>query len=205
MAGNAMKPWSEKRASHANETAGQRKPRTVASRFGRAEPVYVLTGDGILHQVNQADGDALHPPVQFPHSGSMAQALTISDDTVFTATQAGCGDEAAVWSIDTSDTAPQPKSLKLGADVASMAGLLDNDGKVFVQTRHGALDPNAGKYGNSLIALNPDLTLNGYFVMPASPTKPNRASPLNQTGPIIFTFKGDEMVAPPTRTAACTS
>ncbi len=178
-----------------NETPAQKKSRSAASRFGRAEPIYVLTGDGILRQVNQADGEDLNPPVPFLHSGAMAEALTISEDTVFTATQSGCGEDAAVWSIDTSETAPQPKSFKLGADIAGMAGLaMGSDGKVFVQTRDGSFDPNAGKFGGSLVALNPDLTLSDYFVMPASESKPAHASQLNQTGPLLFTYKGQEMV-----------
>lgn len=184
------------RTTRTHETAGQRKARSAASRFGRAEPVYVLTGDGILRQVNQADGDALNPPVAFLHSGAVAQPLVISEDTVFTATQAGCGEEAAVWSIDTSEPTAQPRSFELGADVAGMAGVaLGANGMIFVRTRAGALDPNARKYGDSVVALNPDLTLNDYFVMPAGESNnPAHGPELNETGPILFKFKDEEMV-----------
>ena len=146
--------------------------------------LYLLTGDGMLRLLNESDGFDMEKPIPFVPAGVAAQALTIAADTVYTSTRAGCGEEAAVWSLDTSDPEAKVKSFNLGANAAGPgAVVLGPGGSVYVQTEHGAFDPPHGKFGGTLLALTKDLTLSQYFVMPAAERlKPG--SGMNPTSPV---------------------
>lgn len=174
---------------------GEPKREDATNRLRGPHPVYLLTGDGMLRQLNQMDGSVMGEAVRFLPPGSRAQALNVSQDDIYTSTLAGCGQDAAVWSIDISDSTAKPKSLKLGANVAGMNGVvLDSDGNAFVQTAYGALDPASGKYGGALLALTTDLKVSQYFVLPDAEGKKSEALDMNVTSPVVFKYKGEELV-----------
>ena len=170
------------------------KPRSV-NRFGGARPVYLLTGDGLLRQLQQSDGSDFAKPRPFVPPGVAAQALNVSDDVIFTSTKAGCGQPAAVWSMDLLDENASPKTIKLGADPVGMMGVVvDGDGTVFVETGDGPLDPVNGKYGGTLLALSKDLTVGPYFIMPENTDSRTKSTGMNVTAPVVFSYKGAEML-----------
>jgi hypothetical protein len=163
-------------------------------RFSRPQPVFLLTGDGKLRQLNQSDGTDVTKPLPFVPAGAKAQALNISDETILTTTHEACGQDAAVWSIDTADDSPKAKSFKLGADVAGMGGVaLGSDGTVYVQTESGPLDPDIGKFGGVLLALTKDLTVSSYFVLPPAEGKAS-APNMNSTSPLVISVKNEDFV-----------
>ena len=157
---------------------------------GDGQRIYLLTGDGMLRTLNQADGTEGEAAKTFVRAGVKAAPLTMVGDMIYTATHSGCGHEGTVWAMDTSDPEARAKSTKLGADVA---GLFIN-GRIFAQTEDGPLDPANGMYGGSLVELDKDLIVKQYFIMPEGPGK--KASPgMNVTAPISFKFQGVELVA----------
>jgi len=171
------------------------RPRVTAVRFGDPRPVYLLTGDGLLRQLNQADGTEPVRPRQFVPGGVVAKPLNVSEDILYTATSAGCGQVPAVWSMDASDPEAKPKFIRLGAEVAGATGVaLDAEGRAFVQTEDGPFDPARGKYGDSLVELDQNLAVSHYFVLPNAPEKKSHSAGMNETSPVVFTFHQTELV-----------
>jgi hypothetical protein len=167
----------------------------TTTRLRRVRPVYLLTGDGLLHQLNEEDGSELEKPRQFVTPGAPAQGLNISEQTLYTSTQAACGHPAAVWSLDTSEPETEAKSVKLGADIAGLGGVvLGSDGMAFVQTKEGPLEVDKGKFGDTLVTLNKDLRVSQYFVTPAAPGKKNESPDMNSISPLVVTLNGQQLV-----------
>jgi outer membrane protein assembly factor BamB len=181
-------------ATAASKPATPLHIKSAFEHFVEPHPVYFLTGDGVLHKLNQSDGSEMGEPIPFVPAGSVAQALNVSEDTVYTSSLAACGQPAAVWSVDTADPAAKVKSIKLGADAAGLEGVaLGSDGMAFVQTKYGPLDPGSGKFGGALVALDKDLTVSQYFVVPQAEGK-QADTPVNVTSPVVFAYKGTEFV-----------
>jgi hypothetical protein len=171
------------------------RPRLNAVKFGQPRPVYLLTGDGLLRQLNQADGTQPERPRHFVPGGVAAKPLNVFEDVLYTATRAGCGHEAAVWSLDAADPDAKPKSIRLGTEVVGTTGVaLDAEGRAFIQTADGPLDPVHGKYGGSLVELDKNLAVAHYFVMPNAPEKKAHSTGMNETSPVVFTFNHTELV-----------
>jgi hypothetical protein len=174
---------------------GQPKREDATNRLRGPHPVFLLTGDGMLRRLNQMDGSVMGEAIRFLPSGSRAQALNVSQDNIYTSTLAGCGQESAVWSIDVSDLTAKPKSLKLGASIAGTSGVvLDDDGNPFVETGYGPLDVASGKFGGAVVELTPDLKVGHYFILPQPEGKRSEAPDMNATSPVIFKFKGEELL-----------
>ena len=134
----------------------------------------------MLHKLNQSDGSEMGLPIQFVPPGVAAQSLNVFEDTVYTTTKRGCGQDAAIWSVDTGDPAAKVKSFKFGPDITRVSDVaLSTDGKRVVQT-----------VGGTLYILNEDLSVDKNFSSPES-----NGRDTGVMSPVIFTFKGQEMVA----------
>ncbi|HYP12343.1 MAG TPA: PQQ-binding-like beta-propeller repeat protein, partial [Bryobacteraceae bacterium] len=170
-------------------TAGRTTERPTASRvvaagFGGPRPVYVVTSDGKLHQVNTSDGSDQFPPLAFLPGGAKPSPLTLHDNVIYTTVSGKCGStKAAVYAMDLADEEPRVSSFPLeGGDPMGPGGFaLGNDGTVYVQTEA------------KLAALTPrDLKLKGAFPAPAA--APKSAPELNATTPLVFDLEGRDMV-----------
>ncbi len=149
-------------------------PRVGGTGFGNPRSVFVLAGDGQLHQLNSADGSDQFPPLKFIPPGVQASSLTVHEGVVYTATSASCGGPNGVWAINLHDADPKPVSFetKTGS-VEGIGGFaVGADGTVFVQT------------AEALLALSPkDLKLKQSFSVQGGAVTP-----------VVFTWKGREMV-----------
>ena len=120
--------------------------------------VYVLTGDGYMHEQIMATGLDFAPPVKFfPAPGGSSFGLNINDKFVYTAAGSGCKNVAdAIWSIDLNTTDYTVSSYKV--QKLSLAGLtgpaVGRDGTAYITTGSGVDNPAAGVYANSVVALN---------------------------------------------------
>ncbi len=159
--------------------------------------VYVLTGDGYLHEQIMATGLDYAPPVKFfPAPGGSSFGLNINDKIVSTASGSGCRNVAnAIWSIDLN--APDYPVSSYKAQKLSLSGLtgpaIGEDGTAYVTTGSGADDPAAGLYANSVVALNAkDLKVKDWYT-PADAGK----SITIHASPVVFTLKEKELIAAP--------
>lgn len=184
--------------------AGRTTERATASRiigtgFGAPRPVYWLSSDGKLRQINTSDGSDQFPPLNFLPANAKASSLTLHDNVMYTTTAGNCGGaQDGVWAIDLTEEETRVVSFPLnGGDPSPYGGFaLGNDGSVYVQTGPGPSDPATGKWSNTLLALSPkNLKLRGYFTLPAAEGAAKIAPELNVTTPVIFEYEGRELVA----------
>jgi hypothetical protein len=159
--------------------------------------VYVLTGDGYMHEQIMATGLDFAPPVKFfPAPGGSSFGLNINDKVVYTAAGSGCKNVAdAVWSIDLNTTDYTVSSYKV--QKLSLAGLtgpaIGRDGTAYVTTGGGAGDPAAGLYANSVVALDKkDLKVKDWY----SPADAAKSKILSAT-PVVLTLKDKELIVAP--------
>jgi outer membrane protein assembly factor BamB len=159
--------------------------------------VYVLTGDGYLHEQIMATGLDFAPPVKFfPAPAGSSFGLNINDRFVLTAAGSGCKNLAdAIWSLDmnTPDyTVASYKTQKLG--LSGLTGpAIGNDGTAYATTGTGAEDPSAGLYANSVVALNQkDLKVKDWYTPPGAA----KGKTLNAT-PIVINLKDKELIVAP--------
>ena len=161
--------------------------RINSSGFGASRPVFVLAGDGKLHQLNSADGSDQFPPLTFLPPNANASSLILQDGVLYTTSSSGCGAPDGVWAINLNDDEPKPVSfLSNGGKIGGMGGFaLGADGTVYVQTGAGPSNPAANKWSETLLALSPkDLKLKQYLTAPGS----------GSVTPVVFAWKGKEMV-----------
>jgi outer membrane protein assembly factor BamB len=144
--------------------------------FGAPRPVFLVTGDGQLHQVNTSDGSDQFPPVKFVPAGAKASGLAMNDYVVYAATRSGCGGAPnAIWAIDLRRENAEPVSFTLPAGEASGLGgfAVGYDGTVYVQS------------GNTLLALGArDLKVKGTF------SAGGKADPAFGATPVVFEHQG---------------
>jgi hypothetical protein len=184
-------------------TAGRTTERPTAARivgsgFGAPRPAFLVSSDGKLHQVNSSDGSDQFPPLDFLPANAKASSLTLHDNVMYATTSGGCGGTSdGVYAIDLAEEVTRPVNFPLnGGDAAGLGGFaLGTDGTVYVQTGAGAFDSSSNKWSNTLLSLSPrDLKLKGYFSLADNGTGAKTAPHLNTATPVVFDFKGRELV-----------
>jgi hypothetical protein len=184
-------------------TAGRSTELPLAARvggggFGAPRPVYILSSDGKLHQVNTSDGSDQFPPLDFLPANAKASSLTMQDYVIYTTTSGNCSGAAdAVWAIDlANETAPVAKFALDGGDASGLGGFaLGNDGVVYVQTGPGSSDPASNKWSNTLLALSPrDVKLKSYFTPSESGSGAKSTPDMNVVTPVVFDYKGRDLI-----------
>jgi hypothetical protein len=159
--------------------------------------LYFLTGDGLLHQLNQSDGEETGTPLKFLPRHASVGPLNVTDNAVYASTSGGCSGVAnAVWVMDMSGVTPKVRSYNLGnTGVTDLGGVvIGSNGTVFARTGEGTFDLANGKLANCLLALSPlDLTLRQYFIFPPGTAKRNSDPPPPAT-PVAFKFRNQNLV-----------
>jgi hypothetical protein len=159
-------------------------------------PIYFVTGDGMLHVLNAADGTDLQPPFMF-HTGK-GWALNLVGNTLWMANTYADISIAAVKLDD-----PQHKVMTYNAGSGGAWGrrgaVIDSQGTAYSTTGDGVYDPTSDppRYGNSVIGVKiegRDLKLNDYYTPKNWEWLRKRDLDPNNT-PTIFNYKGRELMA----------
>src|SRR5690242_20189871 len=161
--------------------------------------VYAASSDGMLHQINMADGEETASPVNFLPPNAKAYALNLHDNVIYSTTAQGCGgNENGVWAIDLSS--PDKKVTKFipggrGGLWGRTGAAIGSDGTLYSPTGDGPFNPEKHEFSEAIIAVTPkELKLKDYF------------SPINaafmwkrdldmQVTPAVFDYKGRELLA----------
>lgn len=155
--------------------------------------IYVLTGDGYLHEQVIITGADFAPPVKFvPGPVGISQGLGLSGKTIYTATKAGCpGVENAVWAMTMNGTDYPVASYKTGsvAPLVAMGPTIEDD-TAFAVTGSGKSDEAAGVHANSIVALGPDAKVKDWYT-------PAEAGDLQNVTPVAFTYKEKKLLVAP--------
>jgi outer membrane protein assembly factor BamB len=188
---NAPKPVEEP-ATQANE---RRLGVAPGGGYFGLKGIYVLTGDGMLHEQVMNTGADFAPPVRFlPTANSRPYGMNILGKEVYTATGRGCGGAAnSIWSIDmaspdyhvTNFSTPGSRPLALTGPV------LTPDGTAFFVTRSGTSDTAADVNACSVIALSKDLKMQDWY------TPAGGMGNYESVSPVIFEHKDKQLVVAP--------
>ena len=161
-------------------------------------PIFVLSGDGFLHQVNINTGDEMVPAVKFLPPNGKAYSLAYDNNVIYTITGQGCGGNPnSVYSIDLNDAAKTISYWRSGSGgLWGIAGpAVGADGTVYAETGDGQYDPAINRYANSIVALTPkELKLKDWYTPSNAEWLLKRDLDMNVT-PVVFTYKGRELVA----------
>jgi outer membrane protein assembly factor BamB len=161
--------------------------------------VYAASSDGMLHQLNPADGDETAPPLKFLPPNAKAYALNWHDNVIYSTTAQGCGgNENGVWAIDLSSAEKKVTNFIPGGRGGlwgRTGAAIGSDGTVYAPTGDGPFNPEKHEFSEAIIAVTPkELKLKDYF------------SPINaafmwkrdldmQVTPVVFDYKGRELLA----------
>ena len=163
--------------------------------------VYVLSSDGMLHSLNDVDGEDRMPPIPFVPPESKVWSLNLFKGTVYTSTSQGCGGtKSGVFSVDMAGSDHTVKSFSAGPGGAGIWGrggpAIDPEGTIFVETGDGAYNPAKGEYSDSFVALSSkDLTVSDYYTPVNHLFLTHKDLDMGAMSPLVFPFQNRELVA----------
>lgn len=159
-------------------------------------PVYFVTGDGMLHIVNAADGTDLQPPYKF--YGGKGWSLNLVGNTLWMQTTYGGASIAAVRVDD-----PEHKVMTWSAGSGGAWGrrgvAVDSNGTAWTTTGDGVYDlaSDPPRYANSVVGVhivNNQLKLKDWYTPTNWEWLRKRDLDPNNT-PTVFKHKGRELIA----------
>ena len=155
--------------------------------------IYILTGDGYLHEQILSTGADFAPAVKFlPVRPGISNGLNIEGNVLYAPTIHGCGDAPnALWAIDLAapDYPVTTYSTKSVSLQASMGPTLSG-GVAYLITGSGSATDDV--YPQSIVALSgKGLKVKDWY------TPAGDAGNLQNLTPVAFTFKQQELLAAP--------
>jgi len=161
--------------------------------------VYAASWDGMLHELNAADGEDVAPPSKFMPPNGKPYALNLYNNVIYTHTAQGCGGNPnIVYAYDLA-------TKKVGTWGPSGGGMwgrtgpaISSTGVMYTGTGDGRWDPENGIFGNGIIGVkqNPEtksLDLVDYYGPSNAEWLVKRDLDMQVT-PVIFKYKGKELM-----------
>ena len=161
--------------------------------------IYAASWDGMLHQLNVADGEDVKAPTKFMPPNGKPYALNLWNGVLYTHTAQGCGGNPNIaYSYDL-------KTDKVGTWGPAGGGMwgrtgpaISADGTMYTGTGDGRFEPENGTYGDGIVGLkqNPDtksLDLVDYYGPTNAEWLVKRDLDMQVT-PVIFNYKGKELM-----------
>src|SRR5436309_1707824 len=161
--------------------------------------VYAASWDGMLHQLNLADGEDVTPPEKFMPPNGKPYALNLFNNVIYTHTAQGCGGNPnIVYAYDLATRKVGTWGPAGGGMWGRTGPAISKNGTMYTGTGDGRWDPENGVFGNGIIGVkqNPEtkaLELVDYY-------GPSNAEWLfkrdldMQVTPAIFDYKGRELM-----------
>ena len=158
--------------------------------------MYFVSGDGMLHILNAADGADLEPPYMF--YGGKGWALNLVGRTLWMAdTYLGI----SIAAVDLDDPKHHVMTFNAGSGGAwgRRGAVIDSTGAAYSTTGDGVYDPTSDppRYGNSVVGVHivkGELRLKDYYTPVNWDWLRKRDLDPNNT-PTIFSYKGRELMA----------
>jgi len=169
-----------------------------------AEPdrytVYAASWNGMLHQLNVADGEDVVPPAKFMPSNGKPYGLNLFNGVLYTTTGQGCGGNPnLVYAYDLA-------TRKVGTYFPGSGGMwgrkgpsVGPDGTVYTGTGDGNFDPENSSFGQAIIGVKQDpatksLALADYYGPSNNEWLVKKDLDI-AVSPPVFNYKGKEMLA----------
>lgn len=129
-----------------------------------ARTVYSVSGDGMMHFLNVADGEDVEPPAKFMPANGKPYSLNLVNNILYSTTAQGCGGNPnLIYSFDLATkkvTTYNPKGGGLWGRSGAAVGF---DGTVYAPTGDANYVPAEERYGNLIIAVTPDLKYKDHY------------------------------------------
>jgi len=192
-----------------NSSTPKKAPTTSCPNTQNATPVvdkaagivYLNTTDGKLRGLNLLDGEDRMPEASYMPEYARNWSFNLIDNVVYTSMGRGCNDVTAqLDAIDLNDPNRRVATFFTGA--VRIAGAWGRGGPVrgpkgiYVQTADGAYDPAAGKFGETVMALNfKDLRLVDSFTPTNWQYLDKKDLDIGSASPLIFPFRNWTLLA----------
>ncbi len=161
--------------------------------------IYAASWDGMLHQLNVADGEDVAPPSKFMPPNGKPYALNLWNNVIYTHTAQGCGGNPnVVYAYDLATRRVGTWGPSGGGMWGRTGPAISDEGVMYTGTGDGRFDPENGIYGNGIIGVqqNPDtkaLELVDYYGPSNAEWLAKRDLDMQVT-PAIFHYKGRELM-----------
>ncbi len=155
--------------------------------------------DGMLHQLNLADGEEIASPSKFMPPNGKPYALNLFNNMIYTHTAQGCGGNPNVAYVYDLATKKVGTWGPAGGGMWGRTGpAISANGTMYTGTGDGKWDPENGIYGNGIVGLKPDpktkaLLLEDYYGPSNAEWLVKRDLDMQVT-PAIFNYKGKELM-----------
>jgi outer membrane protein assembly factor BamB len=161
--------------------------------------MYAASWDGMLHQLNVADGEDIAPPAKWMPPNGKPYALNLFNDVLYTHTAQGCGGNPNVaYAYDLKTNRVGTWGPAGGGMWGRTGPAISESGVMYTGTGDGRWDPESGSYGNGIVGLkqNPAtkaLDLVDYYGPSNAEWLVKRDLDMQVT-PVIFNYKGRELM-----------
>src|SRR5215469_9022697 len=160
--------------------------------------IYAASWDGMLHQLNVADGTDVSPPSKFMPPNGKPYALNLWNDVIYTHTAQGCGGNPnVIYAYDLASHRVSAYAPAGGGMWGRTGPAIDSTGIVYAGTGDANYDPDHQIYGQAFVAVKMDpqtkeFKLKDYYAPTNAEWMFKRDLDMNVT-PAIFTYKGREL------------
>ena len=155
---------------------------------------YAVSGDGMMHFLNVADGEDLQSPASFMPPNGKAYSLNFRNNVLYTTTAQGCGGNPnKIYSFDLTTRKTTEYNPKGGGLWGRSGAAIGFDGTIYAPTGDGMYDASQERYGQVIVATTPDLKYKDHYA-------PSNAAFLwkrdldMQVTPAVFQYKGHEFL-----------
>jgi outer membrane protein assembly factor BamB len=163
--------------------------------------IYVSTSDGKLRGLSIVNGEDRMPAIEFTNEFARNWSLNLIDGVIYSPTARGCfGIPSHLTSVDLKDPARRKREFFTSPGGTSGAwgrgGIVRGPKYIYVQTADGPYDPGAGKFGNSVVALDfKDLRLVDTYTAENWEYLNAKDLDLSSANAVAFPFQGKTIVA----------
>ncbi|HEY3738521.1 MAG TPA: PQQ-binding-like beta-propeller repeat protein [Bryobacteraceae bacterium] len=155
---------------------------------------YAVSGDGRMHFLNVADGEDVQPPADFMPPNGKAYSLNLWKNVLYSTTAQSCGGNPnMVYAFDLATRKMTRYNPKGGGLWGRSGAAIGFDGTLYAPTGDGQFDPAAERYGEAIIAVNPNMTLKDYYA-PSNAAFMWKRDLDMQVTPTVFKYKDHEFV-----------
>ncbi|HEY2014618.1 MAG TPA: pyrrolo-quinoline quinone, partial [Bryobacteraceae bacterium] len=161
--------------------------------------VYAASWDGMLHELNVADGEDVKAPAKWMPPNGKPYALSLFKNVLYTHTAQGCGGNPnMVYSYDLATDKVGSWGPAGGGMWGRTGPAISSNGTMYTGTGDGRWDPENGLFGNGIIGVkqNPEtkaLELVDYYGPSNAEWLVKRDLDMQVT-PVIFNYKGKELM-----------
>ena len=161
--------------------------------------VWAVSADGKLQTLREQDGDnKATPAVPFLPANARSSDLNLGNNVLYAATQYGCGGNPnALYAIDLATPDKTVVSFPTnGSGFAGSAGVaISTDGTTVYGLIPDGQGSVAGKYGNTVVALDPhNLEVKDYFTPPGAAPDLKQGAEVPGATPAVFTWNGKDLI-----------